>query len=121
MGVLGYITTMRAAGRLGRATSLERKGRADEALRVALYARSLLRSRHVVRGSVGEVVLLIHVTVLIERISIGLHRAGASEADLRASILALERLGDDGSPTVRQVRSEWLPFLRSRLHDVNGV
>jgi hypothetical protein len=118
-GVRSYFTALRVAGRLGRATKLERAGQDEEALRVAREAMSLLRGPHIVRGSAGEASLLVILTVLIERLSVKLRQPGVREADLRESLDALEKLGDGGSPSVRQMRAEWIPFLQGRLRDAH--
>jgi hypothetical protein len=120
-GVRSYFTALRVSGRFGRATNLERAGRADEALRVAREAMSRLHVPHVVRSNPAEASLFVSLTVLIERLSVQLRQPGVDQADLRESLEALEKLGDGGSPSVRKMRAEWIPFLRSRLKDAHGT
>jgi hypothetical protein len=110
-----YFTMLRVSGLFGRASKLERDGRYDEALTVARDAISRLRVTHVVRRNPGEDSLLVCLTMLIERLSMKLRQPGATEADLRDSLAALENVGDGGSPSLQQARAEWIPFLRSRL------
>ena len=122
MGMLrSYFTALRASGRFGRATKLERRGRAAEALDVAREALSLLRAPHVVRSNPAEASVLLSLTVLTERLSVELGQPGTELVDLRDSVSALENLEDAGSSSVRQMRAEWLPFLRSRLESVGGM
>jgi hypothetical protein len=120
-GVRSYFTSLRVSGRFGHAAKLERTGQADEALRVAREALFRLRAPHVVRGNPAEASLLVSLTVLIERLSVKLHQPGVGEAELRESLEALERLGNDGSPSTREMRAEWIPFLRSRLQEAEGT
>lgn len=119
--VRSYFTLLRVSRRFGHASKLERAGRDDEAFHVAREAMFLLRAPPVVRGTPGEASLLVSLTLLIERLSMRLRQPGAAEADLRDALEALEKLGDAGSPSVRQMRAEWIPFLRSRLQDANGT
>jgi hypothetical protein len=121
MGLRSYFTLLRVSGRFGHASKLEGAGREDEALHVAREAMSQLRAPHVARGNPAEASLLVSLTVLIERLAVKLRQPGVAEADLRDSLAALEELGDGGSPSVRQMRAEWIPFLRSRLQDVHGT
>jgi len=116
-----YFTALRASGRFGRAAKLERDGRAVEALDVAREALTLLRAPHVVRDDPAEASVLVSLTVLIERLSVELRQPGTELVDLRDSVRVLENLGDSGSSSVRQMRSEWLPFLRSRMENGGGT
>jgi hypothetical protein len=116
-----YLTTLRASGQFGRASKLEREGRAAEALGVARNALSLLRAPCVVRDNPAEASVLVSLTVLIERLSSELREPGSDLVDLRDSVRVLENLGDGGSSSVRQMRAEWLPFLRSRLENAGGT
>ena len=120
-GVRSYFTALRVSGRFGHASNLERTGQADEALRVAREALSRLRAPHVVRSNPAEASLLVNLTVLIERLSVKLQQPGVGEADLREALEALDRLGEHGSPSMRQMRAEWIPFLRSRLQNSHGT
>ena len=113
-------SALRVSGRFGRATKLERDGRADDALRVAREALSLLRAPHVLRRSPAEASLLVSLTVLAERLAVSLRQPGADATDLRESVEWLENLGEV-SASVQRMRDEWLPFLRSRLQDAQGT
>jgi hypothetical protein len=115
-----YLTALRVSGRFGRATKLEREGRVAEALVVGREALALLRAPHIVRSNPPEASVLVSLTMLIERLSFELRQPGAELVDLRDSVRALENLGDHGTATVRQMRDDWLPFLRSRLENAGG-
>ena len=116
-----YVTALRVSGRFGRATKLQREGRSTEALGVAREALSLLRAPHVVRDDPAEASVLVSLTVLIEHLSVELRQPGAEQVDIRDSLRALENLGDGGSTSVRQMRAEWIPLLRSRLQAAGGT
>ena len=113
--IRSYLTALRASSRFGRALKLQRKGRTQEALRVARGTVYLLRAPHIVRDNPAEASLLLNLTVMIEHLAGELRQPGADLVDLHDSVRFLETLAESKDNTVRERRAEWLPYLQGVL------
>lgn len=115
--IRSFIALARASSQLGRAGSLRRARRGNEALETARSALALLDKPSVRRGQAAEGALLVSLTVLTEELSVELDEPGASERDIQDSIDFLRAVSHADTQAMTTKKS-WLPYLESRLQAI---
>ena len=108
-----FLASLRASGRLGRASKLRDVGRKEEALIVAREGLAILREPSVNRTNPPEGSALSCLTVLVEELASELHVPGAEASDVLDTLAYLKRIPHD--PSDAEDMAAWIPYLESRI------